>query len=222
VPLSNTAARNTSFIQFLQYQTLSALNSDFDSLEAGLDRRFSNRWSARVSYTLAHCRDVAAIVVDSDPRLDYGRCARDNRHAFATSTNVDVWKGLGAGMVFRVYSGYPINETTGSDSNGDGTANDRPKQGVDDLTRPILSALDSRGFAIRNGLNGQRKTLLDGRVQYIWRIQRYQAGLFLEIYNMTNHVNFGDPTGARNSSNFMTTIVADNPRTAQLGVRVIF
>ena len=161
--------------------------------------------------------------MDSDPRLDYGRCARDNRHAFATSTNVDVWKGLGAGMVFRVYSGYPINETTGSDSNGDGTANnDRPRKGVDDLTRPILSALDSRGVAIRNGLDGQRKTLLDGRVQYIWRIQRYQAGLFLEVYNLTNHVNFGDPTGARSSSIFMTTVVADNPRTAQLGFRLTF
>jgi hypothetical protein len=222
VPLSNTAARNTSFIQFLQYQTLSALNSDFDSFEAGLDKRFSNRWSGRVSYTLARCRDVGAIVVDSNPRLDYGRCVRDNRHAFATSTNVDVWKGLGAGMVFRMYSGYPISETTGSDSNLDGTNNDRPRQGVDDATSPILSALDSRGFAIRNGLDGQKKTLLDGRVQYIWRIQRYQAGLFLEVYNLTNHVNFGDPTGARSSTNFMRTIVADNPRTAQLGIRVIF
>jgi hypothetical protein len=222
VPMSNTTARNTSFIQFNQYQTLSALDSDFDSLELGLDKRFSNRWSGRVSYTLARCRDVAAIVVDSDPRLDYGRCARDNRHAFATSTNVDIWKGLGAGMVFRVYSGYPINETTGSDSNGDGTNNDRPRKGVDDLTRPILSALDSRGVAVRNGLQGQRKTLLDGRVQYIWRIQRYQAGLFLEVYNLTNHVNFGDPTGARSSSIFMTTVVADNPRTAQLGFRFTF
>jgi hypothetical protein len=222
VPLSNTAARNTTYIHFNQYQTLDALNSDYDSLELGLDKRFSNRWSGRVSYTLAQCHDVAAIVVDSDPRLDYGRCNRDNRHAFATSTNVNVWKGLGAGMVFRVYSGYPINETTGSDSNVDGTNNDRPRKGVDDLTRPILSVVDARGVAVRNGLDGQGKTLLDGRVQYIWHIQRYQAGLFLEIYNLTNHVNYGDPTGARSSTNFMIPVVADNPRTAQLGVRVTF
>ena len=51
------------------------------------------------------------------------------------SANVDVWRGLGAGFVFRYYSGYPINETIGSDSisfpgtNGDGDANDRPVQG---------------------------------------------------------------------------------------------
>ena len=77
-------------------------------------------------------------------------------------------------------------------------------------------------MAIRNGLNGQPKLILDGRVQYIWRIQQYSAGLFLEIYNLTNHANFGDPTGARNSSNFMIPIVADNPRTAQLGFRFTF
>ena len=230
VPLSNTVARNTAFIQFLQNQTLSALNTDFNSLELGLEKRYSNRWSGRVSYTLAKCHDVGAIIVDSNPRLDYGRCARDNRHAFATSANVDIWKGLGAGMVFRTYSGYPINETVGSDVNGDGANNDRPTKGVNDLAvlpsgKPgtILSELDSRGVAIRNGLQGQKKVLLDGRVQYIWRFQqRYQAGLFLEIYNLTNHSNFGDPSGSRASTQFLVPITVDNPRTAQLGVRLIF
>ena len=60
----------------------------------------------------------ASIIVDSNPRLDYGRCDRDNVHAFATSANVDLGKGFGGGIVFRAYSGYPINETVGSDVNG--------------------------------------------------------------------------------------------------------
>ena len=227
VPLSNTAARNATFVQFNQEETLPSLNTDFNSLELGLEKRYSSRWSGRVSYTLARCRDVTAplaiVATDTNPRLDYGRCDRDNRHAFATSANVDVWKGLGAGMVFRAYSGYPINETTGTDTNGDGTStNDRPTSGRDDATRPILSPLDSRGVAIRNGLNGERKVILDGRAQYVWRIQRYQVGLFLEIYNLTNHVNFGNPLGTRNSSNFLIPTVTDDPRTAQLGFRLIF
>jgi hypothetical protein len=49
-----------------------------------------------------------------------------------------------------------------------------------------------------------------------------QAGLFLEIYNLTNHNNFGNPTGDRSSANFMKVITVDQPRTAQLGVRVTF
>lgn len=221
------AALAATFNQFNQEQTRSDFDTTFNSLEVELEKRFSNRWAGRVSYTFSHCNDVVAPLAvvgasDTDPRLDYGRCARDNQQAFASSANATIWKGLGAGMVFRRYSGYPINETNGVDTNGDGTNNDRPVKGRDDVTIPIRSAVDSRGMAVRNGLIGQSKLILDGRVQYIWHIQKYQAGLFLEIYNLTNHDNFGDPTGARNSVNFMIPIVADNPRTAQLGFRVIF
>ena len=225
-------ARSTTFTQFNQEQTNelgSKLDTDFDSLELELERRMANHWSARVSYTYANCHDVASIIVDSDPRLDYGRCDRDNVHAFAASTNVDLGKGFGMGFVFRRYSGYPINETTGTDVNVDGTTNDRPKAGLNDLAplpsgRPgtIVSELDSRGVAVRNGIDGEPKAILDGRFQYVHRIGRYQAGLFLEIYNLTNHTNFGNPSGARNSVNFLNPIVADNPRTAQIGLRLTF
>ncbi|MSO63277.1 MAG: TonB-dependent receptor [Acidobacteria bacterium] len=226
------AARGTTFNQFNQYRTTelgSALNSTFNSLEVGLEKRHSNRWSGRVSYTLSHCYDVASIIVDSNPALDYGRCDRDNIHAFATSTSVDLGKGFGGGIVFRAYSGYPYNETVGTDVNGDGTSNDRPQKGVNDLvTLPsgkpgtIVSAVDSRGIAVRNGIQGETQILLDGRVQYIAKVSKYQAGLFLEVYNLLNHANLGNPTGARNSVNFGKTIVAGQGRTAQLGLRVTF
>jgi len=226
------AARNSTFAQFNQEQTRelgAALDSDFNSLELELEKRMSKHWSGRVSYTYAKCFDVASIIVDSNPRLDYGRCDRDNTHAFASSANIDLTHGLGAGFVFRTYSGYPINETVGTDFNADGTNNDRPAKGLNDvaalpsgLSPAIVSAVDSRGVAVRNGINGEHKTILDGRFQYTRRFARYQAGFFLEIYNLTNHTNFGNPTGARNSANFLKPIVADNPRTAQLGVRLIF
>jgi outer membrane receptor protein involved in Fe transport len=220
-------ALSATFVQFNQEQTRPEFNADYNSLELELEKRFSNRYSGRVSYTLSHCNDVVAPLAvlgasDTNPRADYGRCARDNRHAFATSANVQPWRGLGGGIVFRRYSGYPINETTGVDSNLDGTNNDRPVKGRDDLTMPIRSPLDATGMAIRNGMDGQSKLILDGRVQYIWRLTHTQAGVFLEIYNLTNHTNFGDPTGARNSANFMIPIVADNPRTAQIGFRLTF
>jgi outer membrane receptor protein involved in Fe transport len=231
-------ARSSVFQGFYQFQTLDALNSDFDSLELGLEKRYSNRWSGRVSYTLARCRDVvntpvtapaatgggaaATLTDDRNPRRDYGACLRDNRHAFAGSTNVEIWRGLGAGLLFRAYSGYPINETVGSDVNGDGINNDRPVRGVHDLTRPILSDLDGQGMAVRNGIDGPNKVSLDARAQYIWQFQRTSAGVFLEIYNLTNHVNYGAPSGARNSSVFMVPIVADDPLTAQIGCRLTF
>jgi hypothetical protein len=216
-------ARATAFRRVLQYQSIEALDTDYNSMEVALEKRMSNRWSGRVSYTLARARDVSGITDDRNPRGDYARTSFDNRHAFAMSANADIWQGLGAGMVFRYYSGYPINETIGSDYNGDNDNNDRPIAGIHDLTRPILSPLDSTGRAIRNGIDGEKQVLLDGRFQYVWRIQRrYQAGLFLEFYNLTNQVNFGNPTGNRNSSNFMVPVTAGDLRTTQVGLRLTF
>ena len=192
-------------------------------------KRYSNRWAGRVSYTLARCRDVVnplavgAFIDDRDPRRDYGACQRDNRHAFSSSANVEIWRGLGAGMVFTAYSGYPINETVGSDVNGDGINNDRPVRGVNDLTTPILSPVDSSGMAVRNGIDGSNKVSLGARAQYIWRIQRYQAGMFLEIYNPDELTSIMQTQAAtRNSSVFMVPILADDPRTAQIGFRLTF
>jgi hypothetical protein len=125
-------------------------------------------------------------------------------------------------MVFRAYSGYPINETVGSVAHGDGLNNDRPVRGVHDLSRPIVSDVDGQGMAVRNGIDGPNKVILDARAQYIWRVQRYQAGVFLEVYNVTNHVNYGAPTGNRLSGNFLVPIVSDDPRTAQIGFRLTF
>jgi hypothetical protein len=130
--------------------------------------------------------------------------------------------GLHDSALLRAYSGYPINEVTGVDSNGDGTNNDRPTKGVDDKTSPIVSAVDSRGVAIRNGIPGEKQVILDSRFQYVWKIQRYQLGLFLEIYNLTNQVNFGNASGARNSTQFLVPVIANDPRTAQLGFRLLF
>jgi hypothetical protein len=82
--------------------------------------------------------------------------------------------------------------------------------------------VDSRGVAVRNGIDGEEKIILDGRFQYIHRFGKVQAGLFLEVYNLLNRANFGNPTGARNSVNFLKVVAADTPRTAQLGFRLTF
>ena len=69
-------------------------------------------------------------------------------------------EGLGAGLVFRAYSGYPINETTGVDTNGDGTNNnDRPMAGRDDARQcRFFSRLSTReALPSGNGLQGEKK-----------------------------------------------------------------
>lgn len=227
-------ARNANFLRVQQYLTGEDLNTDFNSLEVSLEKRYANRWSGRFAYTLSRSRNVGTqgggnslinkrVAYDLNPRDDYGLSNFDNRHAVAFSANVTPWRGLGAGAVFRYYSGNPINEIIGSDVNGDRDNFDRPVRGVDDLTRPILSPVDANGRAIRNGIPGEEQLLLDLRLQYTVDVPRGQSvGLFWEVYNATNRVNFGNPTGNRLSRSFMIPVAAGDPRTMQLGIRYSF
>jgi outer membrane receptor protein involved in Fe transport len=225
------SARGASYQRVRQYQTLEAFNSDFDSLEFSLEKRFSERWSARGAYTLAYANDVvpqnaalnSRVANDLNPREDYGRATFDNRHAFVASLNVTPFGGFSTGAIVRYYSGYPINETIGSDVNADRDNIDRPVAGVHDLTMPILSPLDANGRAVRNGIDGNSLTLVDLQLQYVFRLQQRQTlGLFAEIYNLFNKENLGNPTGNRNNRNFMVPVEAGSMRSAQLGIRYTF
>jgi hypothetical protein len=221
----------------LQYQTRPEFNTDYDALEVGVQRRLASRWSGRFAYTLSRGRDVNGSTTgggnivekrvndDLNPRLDYGLGNTDNRHAFTSAANWDAWRGLGIGTTFRYYSGNPANETLGRDVNADrdGPSFDRPVKGRDDATLPIVSRVDANGLAIRNGIKGRNKVLLDLRLQYAYRMARAQSmGFYWEIYNALDRVNFGNPVGDRRSPFFMQSITADLPRTMQLGLRYTF
>ena len=231
------AARSTNFLKVLQYQTRPEFNTDYDALEIGLQRRLASRWSGRFAYTLSRGRDVNASTTgggnivekrvndDLNPRLDYGLGNTDNRHAFTSAANWDAWRGLGLGATFRYYAGNPANETLGRDANNDrdGATYDRPVKGRDDATLPIVSKVDANGLAIRNGIKGNNKVLLDLRLQYAYRMAGANSvGFYWEIYNALDRVNFGNPVGDRRSPFFMQSIQADLPRTMQLGVRYTF
>ena len=72
------------------------------------------------------------------------------------------------------------------------------------------------------GSTAKRRSILDGRFQYIHRFGRYQAGLFLEIYNLTESRQLRQPDRSEELGQFLIPIAADNPRTAQLGFRLTF
>ncbi len=229
------SARGAAFQRVLEYTTSDVFRSDYDALEVSFVRRFANRWSGRAAYTLSRSRDVAAVSAggfgivnkrvndDFNPRRDYGLATFDNRHAFTTGGNWNAWRDLGLAATFRYYSGNPVNETVGTDVNRDRDTFDRPVKGRDDLTKPIVSKLDETGTAIRNGIEGTDKMQLDLRFQYVYRIKGERtAGFFWEIHNALNRVNFGNPIGNRSSADFLRSIVADEARSMQLGLRFTF
>jgi outer membrane receptor protein involved in Fe transport len=231
------AARRTNFRRVLQYQTLDAFDSDYNALELSVEKRLANRWAGRASYTLSRSRDVnmftgtgggnalieRRVNNDLNPREDYGLANLDNRHAFTAGGNWEPGGGFGIGATFVYYSGNPVSEIVGVDVNGDGDRFDRPVRGRDDATRPIVSKLDANGRAIRNGIEGSNKMQLNLRLQYVVRPSGAQSvGFFWEIYNATDRVNFDNPIGNRRSRFFGQPVVADEPRTMQLGIRYTF
>jgi hypothetical protein len=224
------AARGTNFRRVLQTQTRDEFNGDYQSMQVSLIKRMASRWSGRLAYTLQQSHyvglgnpDARRVWLDNDIRADYGTFASDRRHVLAASATVNPWRSLSIASVLSKISGSPINETVGSDRNGDADNNDRPIKGVDDLTRPIMSPVDGSGRAVINGLEGPGSFLIDLSFRYQIPLRGLQSlDLFYDVFNVINRENLVPPTGNRASSLFMVSTAAQFPRQMQFGVRVRF
>ena len=96
--------------------------------------------------------DARRVWLDNDPRADYGRFVSDRPHVVAATGTWNPWRSLSVATVVSAIAGSAINETVGSDINGDGDNNDRPIKGINDLNFAIRSETDSAGRAVINGL----------------------------------------------------------------------
>ena len=224
-------ARGTTFARVLQVQTSPLFNGDYNSLQVSWLKRMSNRWSGRLAYTLQQSHyvglgnpDARRVWMDTDPRADYGRFASDRTHVLAASGTLNVWRTLNIAAVASAISGAPINETVGSDANGDLDNNDRPIRGVNDLVFPIRSEVDSQGRAVINGLEGPGSFLIDVSFRYGIPLGGglESVDLFYDIFNILNRENVVAPTGNRASPSFMIPTAAQFPRQMQFGIRVRF
>lgn len=224
-------ARSTNFARVLLHDSSSAFDGDYNSLQVGVIKRFANRWSGRLAYTLQKGNyvglgnpDNRRVWLDNDIRADYGRFNGDRRQVLAASASVNPWSSLTIAAVVSAISGAPINEIVGTDVNGDLDNNDRPVAGIHDLTRPILSDLDSEGRAVINGIDGPGSLGVDMSVRYQIPLGRAleSLDLFYDIFNVTNRENLVPPTGNRRSGNFMVPTAARFARQMQFGFRVRF
>jgi hypothetical protein len=225
-------ARGVAFQRVLQSQTSDLFDGDYTSLQVSVVRRMANRWSGRLAYTLQRSNyvglgnpDARRVWLDNDVRADYGEFASNRTHVLATSGSWNPWSTLTFATVLSAISGAPINETVGRDVNGDLDNNDRPIRGIDDLTRPILSDLDSQGRAVINGLRGPGSFTTDLSIRYQLALpggRLDSLDFFVDFFNIFNRLNEVAPTGNRQSANFMIATAANFPRQSQLGIRLRF
>ena len=235
------------YVSVVRLMTTKDGYTDYDALNLSVEKRYGNLWSVRGAYSLGYSRGVAttqagtpAFQVGTDLNLDEfeGPADVDRRHNLAISGRMEIPKTRGvmvSGML-RMLSGTPFTmHDTRIDPDQNGVLFDPLPAGTYSGTAPdSMQNVKYRGG--RNGAYGPGFMQLDLRAGYRARLgSRRTLDVFCDVFNVTNHANFVNPTttvngltGAdrRNTADFLrlTSLVATSglPRQAQLGVRLGF
>jgi hypothetical protein len=212
-PLPGTVVRPNSEIgqqreiQSDGYQKSNALEVTF----RGKPSRFFN---GQVQYTLSKTYNntggITYFPADSfNPNADWARSDNDRRHKFDLLGSMHPSRFFGVGAALSLYSGKPVNVTTGSDENHDGVVNDRP----DGLPR--------------NTLHGPGLINLDVNISHEFVLSRKPKeartlGVTLNAFNVLNHQNDVTYIGVITSPFFGTPVAALPPRRMQLNLEYKF
>jgi hypothetical protein len=202
--------------------------SDYDGLQFQFEKRPTRGYNFRVAYTLARCTQVFSDQLLDDLQLHEAPCTSTRRHNLTVSGGVDVpyLDGLRVSGVSRSFTGTRF--TIQND------ALDANRNGI--LFEPVAagtysgSASDGLTFDFdggRNGATGPGVFQLDMRVSYDVPVgQRRTLNAYVELVNLTDHVNFQTPpSNQRLLNTFLnpSTIFGGIPtRTLQLGFRYSF
>jgi hypothetical protein len=203
-----------------------------------LKKRFSNNYSAQVSYTLGKSRGNTSgngaplsnfqIGTDMHLELNDGPSDFDNRHNFTVSGTALVPRtgGLNLSWVARALSGRPFSLTNGNvdpDLNG---------LQAEPLPAGNYSGNGNNAYTVknytpeRNGAYGPGYFELDTRFGYVFHVGgARRLELSADLFNLTNRANFLNPTGNQASTQFLLLTAYSTsytPRKAQLGVRFEF
>ena len=219
-------------------QPLNIGKIDYDALLLSVNKRFSDNYSARVSYTLAYSRGntsgngVAAsgfqVLDDLHLELNEGPSAFDVRHNLVISGQALVphTGGLNVSWVARALSGSPFSLTNANiDPDRNGTQ-------AEPLPEGSYSGNGTNAFTVknytseRNGAYGPGFVEADARLGYHFSLpNRRKVEAFVDIFNVTNRTNFATPTGNQASTQFLLLTAYNTsytPRKIQIGARFEF
>ena len=211
---------------------------DYDALLVAFNKRFSHNYSARVSYTLAYSRGnhsgngVAAsgfqVLDDLNLDLNEGPTQFDTRHNFVVSGQALIPRtgGLNVSWVVRALSGSPFSLTNNTiDPDRNGTSAEPLAAG--DYTGTGPEAYTVKGYkSQRNGAYGPGFLNADIRFGYRLGSGQRRVELIADVFNVTNHTNFANPSGNQGAPAAFLVLNAYStsyaPRKLQLGARFQF
>jgi hypothetical protein len=216
-------------------------DSTYDGLNLSLEKRYSNNWSGRVSYSLSSSRGTGEnqadrntfqALTDLNLGLWRGPSSVDRRHILSIGARTEIPKtrGVNLSSTIRYMSGAPFTiYNSAVDVNRNGELDDPVPSGS--YSGTAQDALQNVAFdGRRNGARGPNYFQADVRAGWHQRIKTNTLEVFLDIYNITNRGNFDNPVTANRDLRVPATfLVLTNlfggggfPRQAQFGVRYAF
>jgi hypothetical protein len=211
-PPDYVARPNPNLGQERQLQTEGYQKSN--ALELTFRGRASKYFNGQVQYTLSQTYNNTSGVTyfpanSYDPLADWARSDNDRRHKFDLLGSAQPTKYFTLGLALSLYSGKPVDVTTGSDNNRDGITNDRPT-GVP-----------------RNILHGPSLVNLDLNIahDFVLSKSRKEAPTLtvsLNSFNILNHKNDVTYVGVITSPFFGRAVQAQPPRRIQLDLQFKF
>jgi hypothetical protein len=212
-PLPGTSARpNLALGQVREMQSAGYLKGN--ALELTFRGKLSKYFSGQVQYTLSRTDNNTSGITffpanSYDAAADWGRSDNDRLNKFDLLASTQAIKFFTLGVALSLYSGKPVNITTGGDENLDGIVNDRP-QGTARNTMPGPSLID-----------------LDLNLSHDFPLSKNKKeakvlSLSLNSFNVLNHPNYVTYIGALSSPLFGMPVAAQPPRRMQLDVQFKF
>lgn len=185
-----------------------------NGLEVTFRGKPSKYFNGQVQYTLSktynNTSGITYFPADSfDPTADWARSDNDRRHKFDLLGSMHPTRLFNIGAALSLYSGKPVNVTTGSDNNHDGVVNDRPD-----------------GYS-RNTLHGPGLINLDLNISHDFVLSRKHKeartlAVTLNSFNVLNHPNDVTYIGVISSPFFGQAVAAFPPRRMQLNFEYRF
>jgi hypothetical protein len=194
-------------IQSEGYQRSGALEVTLHGMPS---KYFTGQLQYRLSKTKNNTSGVTFFPANSyDPAAEWARSDNDRRHKFDLLGSSQPTRFFSLGLGLSIYSGLPVNVTTGRDNNRDGVVNDRPAN------------------VPRNSLYGPGLIDLDLNVSHDFVFskapeQAKSLSVSVSSFNVLNHVNDTAYIGVVTSPFFGHAVAAQPPRRMQIDLRFKF
>jgi hypothetical protein len=203
---------NSSLGQAREMQSEGYLKAN--SLELTFRGKVNRYFAGQVQYTYGRTDNNTSGITyfpgnSYDPGADWARSDNDRRHKFDLLASSQPTRFFTLGVALSLYTGKPVNVTTGADNNGDGVINDRP------------------GGYGRNSMNGPGQISLDLNIAHEFKLGRpakeaKTLTVALNSFNVLNHTNDVTYVGVITSPFFGHGVAAQPPRRTQINVQFKF